>query len=107
MDQRSTPHLPAVISGPVESDNDASADDDDHHTMGQDKGKGKAPAEPTVQAAHPHDEDERRASVVSQPGLPEYEIVASTPAPVLDFEAFLAMTKPRTPVPSPGLPRKR
>lgn len=73
-----------VVSGGNEDDDDS---DDD---IPDDKGKA-----PVVEVD------------VAPAELPEYEIVASTPAPVLDFEAFLAMTKPRTPVPSPGLGRKR
>ena len=72
-----------VVSGGNEDDDDSDDDIPDD--------KGKAPV----------------VEVEVAPELPEYEIVASTPAPVLDFEAFLAMTKPRTPVPSPGLQRKR
>jgi hypothetical protein len=34
------------------------------------------------------------ASRSSTAGLPAYEIVTSAPAPVLDFDAFLKMTKP-------------
>lgn len=45
-------------------------------------------------------EFENPPSTTSQ-GLPQYEAVTSSPAPVLDFDAFLAMTRPRTPKSSP------
>lgn len=90
---------------PLPSARSAVNDDDSDDEPMVDKGKGPAiivePEHMEPQPSSGHERKESTASTTSQ-GLPTYDVLAqSGPAPQLDFDEFLKMTKP-----SPRAPRK-